>query len=342
MSTEKLPPEVQLSKLSINEEFSDEIETSPSDRLLVYGTDKGVRIEIRYEGETLWMTQTQMGELFGVTRQTVNIHLNNVYEEGELNREATCKELLQVRTEGGRQVNRKTFIHNLDAIISVGYRVSSKQATQFRVWATERLKEILLKGWSIDVARMKDPQKKSHLQELKETIREIRASEANVYREVRGICALCQDYDPQSEAWRHFYMGMQNRLLWAITQMTAPEIIKTRANASLANMGLTTWANDNVRKSDVTVANNYLLQLESKEKNRLTTMLLDYFEDQVDQGRLVTMVEAERKLCEFIKFNNRPLLKDLGGVKRDSADQHAIRQYEIWKEQQRLLRAETW
>jgi hypothetical protein len=336
MPSKKQPPEKVLA--AITESSS----PASGEHLLIYGSKRGVQIEIRYEGETLWMTQNQIAELFGVTRQTVNIHLNNIYNEKELDREATCKEFLQVQTEGDRKVNREVLSHSLDAIISVGYRVSSAQATQFRIWATERLKDLLLKGWSIDVARMKDPASRDHLKELKETIRDIRASEANLYREVRSICALCQDYDPQSEDWRNFYMGMQNRLLWAICQMTGPEIILSRADATALNMGLSTWANDNIRKSDVTVANNYLSEPEIREKNRLTTMLLDYFEDQVDQGRLVSMAEAETKSCDFIKFNDRPLLRDLGRVRRDIADEHAQKQYEMWKENQRLLRTQGW
>lgn len=332
MSTKKRSLEEELSRIA----HAADQTSQGGDRLLIYGTEKGIKIEVRYEGETLWMTQKQIADLFGRDISVISRHIANIVTEGELFEEGN---LQKVQIESGQ---KPISFYSLDMVVSVGYRVSSVQATQFRIWATERLKEILLKGWSIDVQRMKNPERRGHLQELKETIRDIRASEANVYREVRSICAMCQDYDPQSEEWRHFYMGMQNRLLWATTSMTGPEIVKSRANAKLPNMGLTAWANDNIRKSDVTIANNYLAETESKEKNRLTTMLLDYFEDQVDQGRLVMMSEAENKLCEFIKFNGRSLLRDLGSVKRDSADQHAIKHYEAWKEQQRLLRTQTW
>jgi hypothetical protein len=149
---------------------------------------------------------------------------------------------------------------------------------------------------------------------------------------------MCRDYDPQSENWRNFYAGMQNKLLWAITQMTGPEIIMQRANAEHPNMGLRSWANDNLRKSDVTIANNYLAEPEIKDKNRFATMLLDYFEDQLEQGRLVTMEEAEQKMNEFIKFNNRPLLAHVGSVKRSKADAHAESQYQIFDTKRRALR----
>jgi hypothetical protein len=260
----------------------------------------------------------------------------SVLTEGELSAESNLQ-YLQIA-----QSTRPVTLHSLDMIISVGYRVSSTQATRFRIWATERLKEILLRGWSIDVERMKDPESRDHLRDLKETIREIRASEKNVYREVRRICAMCQDYDPQSEDARHFYMGMQNKLLWAVTQHTGPELIHLRANNSIPNMGLTTWPNDNIRKEDIFIANNYLGEKEIIDKNRITTMLLDYFEDQVEQGRLVLMSEAERKLNEFIKFNNRPLLTTKGSVKRSVANAHAECEYALYKEEQRLLRAQTW
>jgi len=332
-------PESQLSKLHPEMEGDDDgRDPRDRDQLLVYGTETGIRVDVRYHGEMLWMTQREMGELFGVTVATISRHIDNVVDQGELDREATVTKIVTVRNEGGRQVSRSVEHYNLDMIISVGYRVSSKQATMFRIWATARLKEIILKGWSIDVARMKNPDDRDHFKELKEVIRDIRASEANVYREVRSICALCKDYDPHSEEWRHFYARMQNTLLWAVCGMTGPEIVAKRADASQENMGLTVWANDNIRQADVTIANNYLGEAEIRAKNRLTVMLLDFFEDQADQGRLVMMAEAETKLADFIRFNQRPLLTHLGSVKRDKADELAKRQFEIFKEKRRAIR----
>lgn len=302
-----------------------------TDHLLVYGTDRGIRVDVRYNGETLWMSQSQMADLFGINVSGVSRHIASIIETGELGEERNLQKMQLSQT-------KPSTLYSLDFVISVGYRVNSKQATQFRIWATDRLKELLLKGWSIDVERMKNPDDRDHFKELKDVIRDIRASEVNVYREVRSICALCQDYDPQSENWRRFYARMQNTLLWAVCQMTGPEIIKLRANAKSDHMGLTTWPNDNIRKADVIIANDYLGEAEIKAKNRLTVMLLDYFEDQADQGRLVMMAEAEAKLAEFIKFNQRPLLTHLGSVKRESADHHAEKQYAIYKEKQRAIR----
>jgi hypothetical protein len=306
-------------------------EAVTGDRLLVYGTDSGVKIDVRYQGDNLWMTQKQMSDLFGRDISVISRHVTNVLAEEELPEEGNLQKM-QIGP------GKPTTLYSVDMVISVGYRVSSKQATQFRMWATERLKEIVLKGWSIEAQRLKRPEENNRITELRDTIRDIRASEANIYREVRSICAMCRDYDPHSESWRNFYAGMQNKLLWAVTQMTGPELIMQRANADHPNMGLRSWANDNLRKSDVTIANNYLAEAEIKDKNRFTTMLLDYFEDQLEQGRLVTMEEAELKMDDFIKFNNRPLLRNMGVVKRSKADAHAEAQYQIFDQKRRALR----
>lgn len=300
------------------------------DRFLVYGTDKGLRIDVRYEGETLWMTQAQIADLFGVTRQSVNGHLNNIYEEGELEREATCKEILQVRTEGGREVSRKTLINNLDAIIAVGYRISSKQATLFRRWATEKLVQFATKGFVVDSVRLKQPENTDRVAELREIIRDIRADEANVYHELRRICAMCQDYDGSSEEWHEFYRNTQAKLMYAVTMHTPAEIIKSRADATAPDMGLTTWPNDNIRKQDVAVSKNYLADAEIKELNRLTTILLDIFEDQLDIGRLVVMADAKKLLDQQLKSLNRVVLTGGGHVKMTDAKKRAEKQYEIY------------
>jgi hypothetical protein len=208
------------------------------DHILIYGTEKGTRLELRYEGETLWMNQPQMAELFGVSRQSVNAHLINIYEDGELDREATCKEILQVQDEGGREVNRKTLIHNLDAIIAVGYRVSSKQGTTFRRWATDKLVQFATKGFVIDAEQLKSPAARDRVAELKEIIRDIRSDEANVYRELRSICAMCCDYDAKSPVWHGFYAHTQAKLMYAVTTHTPSEMVISRANADHENMGL--------------------------------------------------------------------------------------------------------
>lgn len=308
------------------------------DRFLVYSTDKGLRLDIRYEGETLWMTQAQIAELFGVTRQSVNSHVNNIYEEGELDREATCKEILQVREEGGREVNRRTLIHNLDAIIAVGYRVSTKQGTLFRRWATDKLVQFATKGFVIDSIRLKQPENADRLAELREIIRDIRSDEANVYRELRRICAMCQDYDGDSEKWRDFYRTTQAKIVYAVTSQTPAEVIMARANATDSDMGLRIWPNDNIRKSDVTISKNYFGESEVRELNRLTVILLDIFEDQAELGRLVMMDDAKLLLDKQLNALGRVVLTHGGHVLKKDADRHAERQYEIYSAKRKAER----
>lgn len=269
----------------------EDVETG--DRFLVYGTDKGLRLDIRYEGETLWMTQAQIAQLFGVDRSVITKHIANVYAEGELDAETTSAKIAQVRQEGSRKVERQIEHYNLDAVISVGYRVSSAQATVFRRWATGILVQFAKKGFVVDAPRLKQPENADRVAELREIIRDIRSDEANVYRELRRICAMCQDYDGATEAAREFYQRTQAKLVYAVTSQTPAEIIATRANHKSENMGLQTWQNDNIRKTDVSISKNYLAEAEIKELNRLTTILLDIFEDQLDMGRLVVMQDAQ-------------------------------------------------
>lgn len=287
------------------------------DRFLVYGAEHGIRVELRYEGDTLWMTQAQMAELFGVDRSVITRHIKNIYEEGELNESATSAKFAQVRSEGARQVTREIQCYDINAIISVGYRVSSRQATMFRVWATEKLVQFATKGFVIDVERLKEPDSADRFTELREIIRDIRSDEANVYRELRSICAMCQDYDGASETWREFYQRTQAKLMWAVASHTPSEIIVRRADANSPDMGLQTWPKDRVRKQDVVTAKNYLMAPEIKELNRLTTILLDIFEDQLDLGRLAMMSDAETLLNQQLKSLGRSVLHT-GGIERQS------------------------
>ncbi len=304
------------------------------DRILFYEGKDGPIAEFRYADRTLWMTQAQIADLFGRDIATISRHIGNILEEGELE-EATSLHKLQ------RSMGRPATLYSLDMIISVGYRVSSKQATLFRRWATDKLVQFATKGFVIDQPRLRDAADQDRIRELRDIIRDIRASEANVFREVRKICSLCQDYDGRSQSARDFFAMMQNRLLWAVTSLTAPEIILDRANAGIENMGLTNWPKTDIRKQDVIVAHNYLGDSEIREKNRLTIMLLDFFEDRLDQGRLTTMAAAAAKLAEFLKFNERPVLEHKGCVTREEADRHAEAQYEQFAERRRALRQET-
>lgn len=255
------------------------------DRFLVYESGQGIRVELQFEGDTFWMSRSQIAELFGIDVRTVSEHIANVYTEGELDPEPTRRNFRLVQTEGGRDVSREIQHYNLDAVISVGYRVSSKQGTIFRRWATGVLVRLATKGFVVDVARLKNPAENDRVAELREIIRDIRTSEANLYAELRRICSMCQDYDPKSPAARDFYSHTQAKLFWAVTSHTPSEIVAERANAALPDMGLRTLAKSEIRKGDATVAKNYLAPNEIEELNRLTGILLDIFEDQLKIGK---------------------------------------------------------
>jgi len=301
------------------------------DRFLVYGTDKGLRLDIRYEGETLWMTQAQIAELFGRDISTISRHIANLFEEGELS-EATS--LQKVQTTNGRPAT----LYNLDVVISLGYRVSSAQATLFRRWATATLVQFATKGFVVDSVRLKQPENTDRIAELREIIRDIRADEANVYRELRAICAMCQDYNGESDEWREFYRNTQAKLMYAVTSHTPAEIISTRANAETQDMGLTNWPNDNIRKKDVSVSKNYLKNPEIKELNRLATILLDIFEDQLDIGKLVVMGDVVTLLDRQLASLNRAVLADGGHVRMTDAQKRAEKQYEIYAAERKAER----
>ncbi|AGK57519.1 hypothetical protein HYPDE_29218 [Hyphomicrobium denitrificans 1NES1] len=305
-------------------------------KALIYVTARGERVELRVdlENQTMWLSQSEIAELFGVTRENVNIHITNIYKDEELDAESTSKESLQVRLEGKREVSRPIKLHNLDAIISVGYRVNSKQGTIFRKWATGALVQLLTKGFVVDADKLKG--NVDRLRELREIIRDIRSDEANMYAELRHICAMCQDYDPKSKLCQEFFANFQNRLLYAVTAHTSAELIKARANAKSENMGLTAWKGDRVLKADTDVAKNYLGKIELQDLNRLVGMVLDFFEDQTERGLLVTMTDAEKKLLEILTLNSRVMLKGFGRVTAKKAKDHAHTQYELYKETQRM------
>lgn len=301
------------------------------DRFLIYGDQAGARIEIQYEGDRLWMTQAQIAELFGRDRSTITKHINNIIEEGELE-EATSVQKLH-KSQG-----RPVAIYSLDMVISVGYRVASKQATLFRRWATDILVQFATKGFVVDSPRLKGAGNRDRIAELKEIIRDIRSDEANVYRELRSICSLCQDYDGRSGAWQEFYRNTQAKIVHAVCSHTPAEILKSRADATEPNMGLRSWPNENIRKADVGVSKNYLGDREMKELNRLTTILLDIFEDQLDLGRLTTMDDAASLLDAQLQGLGRTVLSGGGTVSMADAKAHAEREYGRYKEAQKQLR----
>lgn len=302
--------------------------------LILYRTaNDAVRVEVLYESETFWLDQRRIAELFGVDVRTVSEHLRNVYDSGELTELATLRKIRMVRTEGNREVAREVSYYNLDAIISVGYRVNSTQATQFRIWATQTLREFIVKGFVLDDERLKLNKRfgKDYFDELLERIREIRASERRFYLKITDIYEQCSiDYDKQAETTQTFFKTVQNKLHWAVTGKTAAELIAERADAEKPAMGLTTWKNapkGKILKSDVSVAKNYLIEREVKELERIVSMYLDYAENQAARQIPMKMADWAAKLDAFLKFNEYEVLTNAGKVSADVAKRLAEEQY---------------
>ncbi len=302
-----------------------------SGELILYRTEDGTAaVQLRADGGTVWLTQLEMAALFDTSKQNISLHVKNILAERELATGATVKESLTVRDEGGREVRRTTLLYNLDMILAVGYRVRSARGTQFRQWATVHLREYLVKGFVLDDQRLKNPGGWDYFDELLARIREIRASEKRFYQKVRDIYTTASDYDKTSEAAQLFFKKVQNKMLWAVTGHTAPELIAGRADAALPNMGLTTWQGSRVRKQDVTVAKNYLSREEIEELDRIVVMYLDFAEDQARRRRVMTMQDWEEKLDSFLKFNERPVLTHAGKLRADVAEALAGERYDAF------------
>ena len=320
-------------------------ETLPLSEFLLYQTEDGrTRIQCRFEEQTIWLTQLQLAELFQTTVANINIHLKAIYAEGELTEAATIKRHLIVGTEGARQVSREVMHYNLPAILAVGYRVKSLRGTQFRQWATARLTEYLVKGFAMDDERLKNPPGKGHVDyfdELLERIRDIRASERRVYLRLQEILALAADYAPTERETQLFFQTVQNKLHFAATGKTAPEIIESRANAAEPNMGLTAWRGDVVRKADTTVAKNYLREDEINELNRIVVMFLDFADDQARRRKQIFLQDWKTRLDDFLRFNDRNILPNAGRVSREIADQKAADQYEQFAARRRAKLEES-
>ena len=313
--------------------MSNEIIPQGSDLILYSTPDGRVRVEVVFQDETFWMTINRMAELFGTTKQAISKHLQNIYETGELKREATVKEILTVQIEGDRKVSRNLDYFNLDAIIAVGYRVNSRQATQFRIWATNTLREFIIKGFVLDDERLKQGKRfgKDYFDELLERIREIRASERRFYLKITDIYEQCSvDYDPNADITQAFFKTVQNKLHWAITGKTAAELIAERAHADKPNMGLQTWKkapHGKIVKSDVSVTKNYLAEKEIKELERVVSMYLDYAENQAARHILMKMTDWAKKLDAFLEFNEYQVLNNAGSVSHEVAIQQAQEEY---------------
>jgi len=296
--------------------------------LILYTSEDGAaRIQMRAVEGSVWLTQAQMAELFQTSPQAITQLIATVYEDQELAEEATCKEFLQVRDEGSRQVRRTLKHYNLEMILAVGYRVRSARGVEFRRWASTTLKEYLVKGFVLDDKRLKDPAW-DYFDELLERIREIRASEARFYQKVREILALSEDYDPRSQAAQVFYATIQNKMLHAVTGHTAAELIAARANAGLPNMGLTAWKGSRVRKSDVTTAKNYLAEKEISDLNLIVTMFLDTADLRARRRQTMKLTDWGVVLDGFLRSNELPLLVNAGSVSAAQAERIAFERYE--------------
>ncbi len=280
----------------------------------------------------LWLTATQIADLFQTSPQNIGQHITNIYEEEELFEESTTLLLTLPRLEGSRTVRRTVIHYNLDVVISVGYRVSSRIATRFRQWATQRLVEYVVKGFTMDDERLKNPKAygQQYFDELLERIRDIRASELRAYQKIRDVYKLAVDYDPSDAATKAFYAKMQNIMHYAITGMTAAEIVKSRANREKANMGLTNWQGSRIRKGDVVIAKNYLDEQELDGLNRIVTMFLDFAENRARQRRLMHMADWEERLSAFLEFNEMEILEGSGSMSAEIAKAFAHEEYEAF------------
>jgi len=309
--------------------------------LILYQTvDGNTKIEVRLENETVWLTQAQIGELFQKAKSTISEHIKNVFAEGELDETSTVRNFRTVQTEGIRDVERELEYYNLDVIISVGYRVKSIRGTQFRIWATQRLREYIVKGFTLDDERLKNAGNINYFKELLERIRDIRSSEKVFYQQVKDIYATSIDYDSNTEITQKFFAVIQNKLLWAISGQTAAEIIHSRTNANKSKIGLTTWVNapgGAIRKTDVSISKNYLSEKEIKALNLLVEQYLAFAEAQAQQQKPMYMKGWIKKLNDILTINEREILEHAGSISKKLADEKAEKQFDIYKEKQKLI-----
>ena len=313
------------------------MENTNTDSLIFYTTPEGtIKIEVFYKGENFWLTQKAMAKLFGVEVPAISKHLSNIYETGELKEEATISILETVQKEGLRDVKRKVEYYQLEAVLAVGYRVNSEQAIQFRIWATNTLKEFIIKGFVLDDERLKQGKHfgKDYFEDLLERIREIRASERRFYQKITDIYALSANYDKNSESTKEFFASVQNKLHWAITGKTAAEIIYTVADATKIFMGLKTWKhapNGKILKNDVAIAKNYLNEQHIKELNRIVSAYLDLAENNTQRGIIMTMQDWIKFLNDFLQLSNYPILKDKGKITMLEAKLKAEAEYDKYR-----------
>ena len=314
-------------------------------KFLLYTAPTGeIRVDVLLQDESVWLTQKAIAELFGVVKSTVSEHLTNIFTTNELDETSTVRKIRTVQTEGNRTVNRDLDYYNLDAIISVGYRVNSAKATQFRIWATQALKEYIIKGFVLDDDRLKQGQAifgKDYFKELLQRVRSIRASERRIYQQVTDIFAeCCLDYDRNSEITKNFYAMIQNKFHFAITGNTAAEIIHKKADKTAENMGLTTWKNapdGRILKQDVIIAKNYLDEKEIKQLERTVTSYFDYIEGLIERENTFTMEQLAESVNRFLNFNDYKILEGKGTISKLQADKKAIQEYEVFNKTQKII-----
>ena len=308
--------------------------------ILIYQNEKGdTKVDAFFNDSTIWMSQKSIAELYQTTPQNITLHIKNIYGDRELEENSTCKNYLQVQQEGRRQVQREIKVYNLQVILAIGYRVRNNIGIHFRNWASSILSEYMQKGFAMNDERLKNPKEfgADYFDELLERIRDIRASEKRVYLKVRDIFATSIDYDPNCKEAELFFKTVQNKLHYSVHGHTAAELIVERADASKDNMGLTTFKGAKVRKSDVTIAKNYLNREEIENLNRVVTMYLDYAEDQAKQRIPMYMRDWEEKLNAFLKFTGREVLENAGSISKEVADSLARKQYDLFDEHRRKI-----
>lgn len=311
--------------------------------LMYHSAEQNISVNAVIRDETIWLTQKAMAELFDCTPDNISLHLKNIFADGELDENSTTEDFSVVQTEGARQVKRKTKFYNLDAIISVGYRVNSRRATQFRIWATNVLKEYMIKGFAMDDERLKQGRTafgKDYFRELLERVRSIRASERRIWQQITDIFAECSlDYDRNSPVTRQFYAIVQNKFHYAITGQTSAEIIYAGADRHKEHMGLTTWKNapeGRILKSDVTIAKNYLTEQQIRQLERTVTGYFDYIEDLIERENTFTMEEFAASINEFLTFRRYDILPDKGKISREQAVLKAEAEYDEFNKTQHI------
>ncbi len=315
------------------------IQMAGKTEILLYQTEDGQsKVEVRLENETVWLTQAQMVELFQTTKQNISLHVRNIFQEGELEEDLTVKDYLTVQTEGNRQVQRTIRYYNLDVIISIGYRVKSHRGTQFRIWATQQLKEFLIKGFVLNDERLKETgYTNQYFDELLERIRDIRSSEKIFYAKIKDIYTTSIDYSPDSRQALLFFASVQNKMHWAIHGHTAAEMIYHRANSDNPNMGLTSWKNGpkgKIRKPDVSVAKNYLSHDELIELNLIVDQYLSFAELQARNRKPMYMADWEKKLHDFLTLNEKQILLDAGRISHQMAVELAEKEFDKFNKKQ--------